>query len=398
MLSSTLNFIRRVNCRSDIAMTASRRAFLHDSLFGGGLAAFLGTDSRGRALSERLLSLAAQTPSDSATGAHDSKNFWDSFGAIADNSNQDASGVHGRGLVHKSTANTGAGDLDRQIDFFHYTKDKTLQYANTIEAKDMLDHVGDITASVNVNGFRLAGEDRDQFDKLQSAQLRIDVMQNKSLMNILDPMAWTSLAALFPDKAGKLPPMQDLSFDPATTWEKMQKIVLPGGSGKWAVNLSMAHKESQFVTIMKSITTEVNRFAPVLGLPAISMTALKGFCTLYGAWEQRTTFLLNSFPQLAFATQAAREEAATAQGLNLVTGDYILVPHSYTAQLTPYLDKLELRQGYLVSKDAPSNTSVFDLATGLKPDITYLSANINLKPLTQPPTSLPISKPAKSSG
>ena len=109
--------------------------------------------------------------------------------------------------------------------------------------------------------------------------------------------------------------------------------------------------------------------------------------------------MLNSFPQLAFATQAAREEAQTGQGLNLVTGDYILVPHSYTAQLTPYLDKLELRQGYLVSKDAPTNTSVFDLATSLKPDITYLSANINLKPLTQPPSSLPgSSKPAKDSG
>jgi len=56
------------------------------------------------------------------------------------------------------------------------------------------------------------------------------------------------------------------------------------------------------------------------------MTALKGFCTLYGAFEQRTTFLLNSYPQLAFATQAAREEAQTGSGLNLISGDYVLVP------------------------------------------------------------------------
>src|SRR5271170_2265498 len=371
-------------------MTTSRRTFLQESLLSGGLASLIGSDLKGHDLSEHLLSFAAQvSPGDTPAGKHDSRRFWDSFGAAADSPGGDTpQGVHGRGLIHKSTADTGSGDLDRKIDFFHYTKDKTLQYANTIEAKDMLDHVGDITAAVNVSGFRLAGEDREQFDKLQSAQLRIDVLQSKSLMNILDPMAWTSLAALFPDKSGKLPPMQDLSFDPATTWEQMQKIILPGGVGKWAVNLSMAHKESQFITIMKTLTTEVNRFAPVLGLPAISMTALKGFCTLYGAWEQRTTFLLNSFPQLAFATQAAREEAQTQQGLNLLTGDYVLVPHSYTAQLNPYLDKLELRQGYLVSKDAPSNSSVFDLATNLKPDITYLSANINLKPLTQPPATL----------
>jgi hypothetical protein len=372
---------------NDADMPTSRRTFLQETLLSGGLAGLVGPDLKTHELTERLLAFAAQD-STLTTGKHDSKSFWDSFGAAADNlGGETPQGVHGRGLIHKSSANTGAGDLDRQIDFFHYTKDKRLQYANTIEAKEMLDHAGDITASVNVSGFRLAGEDREQFDKLQSAQLRIDVLQSKSLMNILDPMAWTSLAALFPDKSGKLPPMQDLSFDPATTWEQMQKIVLPGGVGKWAVNLSMAHKESQFVSIMKSLTTEINRFAPVLGLPAISMTALKGFCSLYGAFEQRTTFLLNSFPQLAFATQAAREEAQTHQGLNLLTGDYILVPHSYTAQLTPYLDKLEMRQGYLVSKDAPSNTSVFDLATNLTPDITYLSANINLKPLTQPPSS-----------
>jgi len=380
-------------------MTTSRRTFLQETVLSGGLAGLIGSDPHERELSERLLSLAGQiAPGGASTGLHDSKSFWDSFGAAADSPGGGApQGVHGRGLTRKSSADTGSGDLARQIDFFHYTKDKTLVYANTIEAKDMLDHVGDITASVNVSGFRLAGEDREQFDKLQSAQLRIDVLQNKSLMNILDPMAWTSLAGLFPDKSGKLPPMQDLSFDPATSWEKMQKIILPGGVGKWAVNLSMAHKESQFVSIMKSLTTEVNRFAPVLGLPAISMTALKGFCSLYGAFEQRTTFLLNSFPQLAFATQAAREVSETQQGMNLITGDYVLVPHTYNAQLTPYLDKLELRQGYLVSKDAPSSSSIFDLAANLKPDITYLSANFNFKPLTQPPTSLS-GGPTKKSG
>jgi len=371
-------------------MTTSRRTFLQETVLSGGLAGLIGSDPHGRELSERLLSLAGQiAPGGASTGLHDSKSFWDSFGAAADSPGGGApQGVHGRGLTRKSSADTGSGDLARQIDFFHYTKDKTLVYANTIEAKDMLDHV---------SGFRLAGEDREQFDKLQSAQLRIDVLQNKSLMNILDPMAWTSLAGLFPDKSGKLPPMQDLSFDPATSWEKMQKIILPGGVGKWAVNLSMAHKESQFVSIMKSLTTEVNRFAPVLGLPAISMTALKGFCSLYGAFEQRTTFLLNSFPQLAFATQAAREVSETQQGMNLITGDYVLVPHTYNAQLTPYLDKLELRQGYLVSKDAPSSSSIFDLAANLKPDITYLSANFNFKPLTQPPTSLS-GGPTKKSG
>jgi hypothetical protein len=86
-------------------------------------------------------------------------------------------------------------------------------------------------------------------------------------------------------------------------------------------------------------------------------------------------------PKPAYATQAARESAQTQAGLNLVPGDYILVPNAYSAELAPYLDKLEMRQGYLVPKGAPATTSVYDLAASVKPDITYLSASIGLKPL-----------------
>jgi hypothetical protein len=178
-----------------------------------------------------------------------------------------------------------------------------------------------------------------------------------------------------------LPPMQNLSFDPGAASRGMKQVILPGGSGQWAVNLSMAHKQSSFVGILQTITSAVGKFAPIVGLPAISVEALQGFSDLYGRFEQRTTFLLNSFPQLGFATQQARSAAATEQGFNLVPGDYILVPHAYTAQLIPHLDDLELRQGYLVPKGSPTNTSIIDLALPLKPDITYLSATIGLKPI-----------------
>jgi hypothetical protein len=76
--------------------------------------------------------------------------------------------------------------------------------------------------------------------------------------------------------------------------------------------------------------------------------------------------------------------AQTQAGLNLVPCDYVLVPNSFSAQLTPYLDKLDMRQGYLVPKGSPDTTSVYDLAAALKPDITYLSASIGLKPLAAP--------------
>jgi hypothetical protein len=374
------------------SMSASRRTFL-GQLMAGGILGLL-ESCPAQVLAEKLLAATAVDGAAAPIGQHDSRSFWDSFGEAAETPPAaEPAGVHGRGLMRKpATASSGAADLSRQVDFFQYDpKQKTLRFATSIEPTELLDHDGDVTASVNVNGFRMAGDDRETFDKLQSAQLRIDVLQGKPLMQYLDPMAWMSMAALFPDKAGKLPPLQNLSFDPATTYQKMQQIILPGGSAQLAVNLSMAHKDSTFLTVLKILTTEVDKFSPVLGLPAISVTALKGFCSLYGAMEQRTTFLLNSLPMRAFATQAAREEAQTQQGINLAPGDYVLVPHTYTEQLTPHLDALELRQGYLVPKGSSTNTSVYDLATALSPDITYLSASIGVKvaPMAAAPVSVP---------
>jgi hypothetical protein len=364
-------------------MSASRRDFLQNALMSGGFAPFLGSAS-GRRLFEGLQKASQQLNGANvgeAVGTHDSEQFWSSFGASVDP--QATGSARTRGLFSKKKPDAGAGALDRQIDFFHYdAKNNNLRFATSIEPKELMDYHGDVTASLAVNGFRMAQEDRAQFQQLQSAQLRIDVVQTKSLMqDILDPMAWTSLASLFPDSSGSLPPMQNLSFDPGTASRKMKQVILPGGSGQWAVNLSMAHKQSTFCSVLQMVSGAVGKFAPIVGLPAISVEALQGFSSMWGAFEQRTTFLINSFPQLAFATQQARQAAETQQGVNLVPGDYILVPHAYTDQLTPHLDNVELRQGYLVPKGSPTNTSIIDLALGLKPDITYLSATFGLKPI-----------------
>jgi hypothetical protein len=358
-------------------MNSSRRNFFKDMLFTGSLAGFFAA----RPSTAEVLLNALQASDDAPPpGEHDSKNFWSNFVTAAD---QPSTGVHSRGLFSSHKDSTGAADLNRQLDWLQYDPDKGLRYASAIDPSELMEYPpeADITASVNVGGFRMAGEDQAKFEKLQSAQLRIDVLQRKSLMNILDPMAWTCLAALYPDKAGQLPPLQNLSFDPGSSWEKMQKIILPGGSGQLAVNLSMAHKESTFVAVLKNINGEINRFAPILGLPAISTTALNSFCTLYGSLEQRTTFLLNGFPQQAYATRGARASSTTSAGLNIIEGDYVLIPHVYSSQLEPYFDKLELRQGFLVAKGTSTNSSIYDIAGKLTPDITYITANVKLAPL-----------------
>ena len=386
----------------DVDMSASRRDFLQNALMSGAFAPLLGSASGSRFFDALMQAQAKGSVGNlkggsvgQAQGAHDSEQFWSSFGSSLTPASDQANRT--RGLFSHKKPDMSAGALDRQIDFFHYDpNNKCMRFATAIEPKELLDYHGDVTASLMVNGFRMAQEDRAQFQQLQSAQLRIDVVQTRSLMqNILDPMAWTSLASLFPDSSGSLPPMQNLSFDPGTASQKMKQVVLPGGSGQWAVNLSMAHKESAFVGILKTVSSVVGKFAPIVGLPQIGVEALQGFSQMYGAFEQRTTFLINSFPQLAFATQQARQAANTQQGVNLVPGDYILVPHAFTEQLKPHLDSLELRQGYLVPKGSPTNTSIIDLALALKPDVTYLSATFGLKPI-MPATegATPGSKPA----
>jgi len=359
-------------------MNASRRTFFRDLIFTGSLGGLL---SARPGLAETLID-AFNNDDAPPAGEHNSMSFWSNFVPEAEAS---SSGVHSRSLFGSHKETTGAADVNRQIDWIQYDPDKGLRYASAVEPSELLEYPAetDITASVNVGGFRMAGEDQEKFEKLQSAQLRIDVLQRKSLLNLLDPMAWTCLAALYPDKAGQLPPLQNLSFDPGSAWEKMQKIILPGGSGQLAVNVSMAHRESSFVAVLKTINSEVNRFAPVLGLPAISTTALNSFCTLYGSLEQRTTFLLNGFPQQAYTTRGARASSTTTAGLNLVPGDYVLVPHVYAAQLEPHFQNLELRQGFLVPKGSSTNASIYDLAGKLTPDVTYITANLKLSPMSE---------------
>ena len=360
-------------------MASSRREFFRDLLFTGSLGGLL---SARPGLAESLASALNDNDDVPPAGEHDSKSFWSSFVTEAQ---QPSTGVHSRGLFSSHKDATGAADVNRQIDWLHYDPDQGLRYASAVDASELMEYPDDtdMTASVNVGGFRMAGEDQQKFEKLQSAQLRIDVLQRKSLLNLLDPMAWTCLAALYPDKMGQLPPLQNLSFDPGSAWDKMQKIILPGGSGQLAVNVSMAHRESAFVTVLKNINSEVGRFAPILGLPAISTTALSSFCTLYGSLEQRTTFLLNGFPQQAYTTRGARASANTSAGLNLVPGDYVLVPHVYAAQLEPYFQKVELRQGFLVPKGSTTNSSIYDLAGKFTPDVTYISANLKLSPVSE---------------
>ena len=295
--------------------------------------------------------------------------FWGSF---------NTPGTTARGIFSKKPGT----EADRQVNFLHYT-DSNLIYSENIDTKMLPDYLGDVTANISVGGVRLSTEDREKFVESKSAQLRIDMMQGQKMYNLLDPLAWMALASISPTKAGQLPPLENLGFDPGSTMQNMSNIVLPGGIAHMAVNVSMLHKTSPFLTVLNTLAGDGAKLAPILGLPAISTTALNGFSKFYGYLENRTTFLFQARPTTAYTTQAARQAANTTIGMNLPAGDYILVPQAHTDDLKPYLDKLTLSNGYLVSKDDKSSSSVYERAQSTKPDISYVTMNVGIKPLMQ---------------
>ena len=306
--------------------------------------------------------------------------FWSTF--------TDTS-TRARGLFHKAPGT----DSDRQVNYLHYN-DSALTYSENIKPEQLPDYPGDVTANVSVGGIRLSTEDRAKFAENRSAQLRVDMMQGQRMYNLLDPLAWMALATVSPTKAGQLPPLENLGFDPGTSMQNMSNIVLPGGQAHLAVNVSMLHKTSPFLTVLNSLAGDGAKLAPILGLPAISVTALTGFSKFYGYLENRTTFLFQARPTQAFATQAAAKSANTTIGMNLPEGDYILVPQAHTDDLKPFMDKLTLSNGYLVAKDDKSNASVYERAQSTKPDISYVTMHVAIKPLMQTGVPAATSEPA----
>ncbi len=170
-------------------------------------------------------------------GAHDSKSFWDAFGAVSSAPSTPPAGVHGRGLFRKLAADAGAipdAAPGRTVDYYHYytdkkTKQTTLRLATSIDANELMDHEGDITASVNVNGFRMAGDDRATFDQLQSHScVLIWCRTSRCCRTIWIRWRGCRWQGCFPISRASCLRFRDLSFDPSSAAAgKMKQMVLP---------------------------------------------------------------------------------------------------------------------------------------------------------------------------
>jgi hypothetical protein len=241
----------------------------------------------------------------------------------------------------------------------------------------LLDHDGDVAVSVGLSQFRPGNGETN----LHASQLRVDTTQIHPFMNIMAPLAWTAIASVAPNKAGKIS-MDSLGFKSPQAAQSTGKILLTQGTGKMAVNISRAAQASFFVKALNVMMAGAKIAIPLVSLPAISVPALNSFTEALSYWEDRTRFVMAGNLTTAVATQQALNDPDREDRyIGLVSGDYLMVPQKHTEELAKALPNLDLIQGYLVPKDADPNLPIEQRAEGAVPGITYASMRVSVLPL-----------------
>ncbi len=168
---------------------------------------------------------------------------------------------------------------------------------------------------------------RKRLSGLQNAQIRVDVAQKKGIIQLIEAMSDTIVGgmrsvqiakeyktrtptgALPPKKA--TPTVQNISVSSDAAWQKMQNIPLPGGEGRWALSLEAQKKDSLFCKILQDVVKQGGLFAPMIGLPGITMSALQSFNLLYGAIHAQPVQVIQSNPLRVFATKDAYQNTGS---------------------------------------------------------------------------------------
>ncbi len=348
-------------------MPKSRRDFVMDASALGLLAAFLPGFAEGQSAAP---SAADDTP-------HDSYDFWNGFfDSVNPNSPNYGKKGAGRG------ATSQLPDPAAMTQYLYYKSEESLlHYASDVSKAELLDHDGDVAINIGLSQYRPGAGDAN----VRASQLRVDATQTHPYMNIVSPLAWTAIASLLPDKAGKMPTLDQLGFKSAQAMQGTSKILLTRGTGKLAVNISKAAQTSAFVKALNIMISGAKMVAPLVTLPAISVPALSSFTEVLSYWEDRTKFLMAGNLMTAVATQQALNDPEREDKyIGLVSSDYLMVHQKHTDELAHEMPNLDLIQGYLVRKDADKNLPLEARAQSAVPGITYATMRVTVQPLDTP--------------
>ena len=290
-----------------------------------------------------------QTP-DQPELPHSSPGFWNGF--------YDSVNPHSQAYGTRGSDTIVSPSLETQ--YLHYnTTAKKLRYATSIGKEELLDHDGDVAVSLLMNQYR---PNTDDALRKNASQLRIDTSQVHPFMNLLAPLAWTAMASIQPSKAGKIS-LDQLGFKSDQVMTSSSHILLTKGSGKLAVNISQAPRDSTFLKVLSAMIAGAKMVAPFVALPAVSVPAMSAFSEAFSYWEQRTQFLINGNLVSAYATQqAVSDPELQSPSIGLLAGDYVVVAKKDTDALEAAMPNLVLYQGYLVHKDADVGSMSVDKA------------------------------------
>jgi hypothetical protein len=297
--------------------------------------------------------------------------FWDSFYDSVDARRSRGNKVKGKPAV--------AG---KDVCYLYYNDDG-LRYTDQLKSSDLLDHPGDVAVSVMLGQFRPGHRDSKVIQQLTSSQVRVDCVQTRPFMNLLAPAAWVAMASLFTDKSGKLPSLQALGFQQPNLLSGDNKVILPGGSGKFSVNISSMLKESVLHKILRNGIRYAGVASPFLGFPAISVPAMQAFMSIYSVLEERASFIMSSPLMDAAATRASLKDLNFPPTfIPLKDGNYVMIRREDTDKLAPIMPRLEVNQGWLLDKTDKSNKPVDQKAQDIIPELTYLTLQMKVAPVT----------------
>ena len=351
-------------------MDLTRRTFLEEALAAGALTSLLPIAGTAGAGTEASLPQAGPAAR-SDIPEHGSTEFWNQFYSPVDPTVPKSRGPRVR-----------VPPTERQVMFLH-AGSNGLRYADDISEDELLDYPGDVQVSMVLGQFRPGSADQDYLKHTQGSQLRVDCVQNKPYRDILAPLAWCAMASLKTNQAGKLPSLDSLGFNAPNAMSGVTKILLPGGIGKLAVNLYVTKGQSVVDKILKESLRLAPAVAQVMNFPAISVPALRTFSEIFGALEERSSFIMSSQLTDAVATkQAVSDPDRAATYLHLIAGEYVLIPKAHIDELKPHLSGLKLQQGYLVASDASENDPVQTRADQAVPGVTYATLRISISPAT----------------
>jgi len=346
-------------------MSVSRRRFIGDASAVGLMSALLPGFSAAQE--------AAAQSGTAEDAPHDSYDFWNGF--------FDSVNPMSKNYGQKSATRGPKDQLPdpgAETQYLHYKSDeKKLRYATDIGKDELLDHDGDVAISIALSQFHPGTGETN----LKASQLRVDTTQIHAYMNIIAPLAWTAIASVEPDKAGKVS-LEQLGFKTPQATQGTSKILLTQGTGKLAVNVSRAAATSMFVKALNVIIAGAKIAAPLVTLPAISVPALSAFTEVMSYWEDRTRFVMAGNLTTAVATQQAMSDPDREDHyIGLLSGDYLMIPQKHTDEISKELPNLDLVQGYLVRKDADPNQPLATRAQSAVPGITYASMRVSVAPL-----------------